>query len=34
VANDQQDVLRLLEDGDRALIAGDVDGLSGIFAED
>jgi hypothetical protein len=34
VANDQQDVLRLLEDGDRALIAGDVDGLSGIFADD
>lgn len=32
--NDEQQILRLFEDGDRALIAGDVRELSRIFADD
>ena len=32
--NDEQLILRLFEDGDRALIGGDVQELSRIFAED
>ena len=32
--NDEQLILRLFEDGDRALIAGDAAELSRIFAED
>jgi uncharacterized protein (TIGR02246 family) len=32
--NDSQELLRLFEDGDRALIAGDVEELSRIFADD
>lgn len=32
--NDEQQILRLFEDGDRALIAGDVAELSRIFADD
>jgi hypothetical protein len=32
--NDEQLILRLFEDGDRALIAGDVGELSRIFADD
>lgn len=32
--NDEQEILRLFEDGDRALIAGDVEELSRIFADD
>ncbi len=32
--NDEQEILRLFEDGDRALIAGDVEQLSRIFADD
>jgi hypothetical protein len=34
MANDEQLILRLFEDGDRALIAGDVAELSRIFADD
>jgi hypothetical protein len=32
--NDELEILRLFEDGDRALIAGDVAELSRIFADD
>jgi len=32
--NDEQQIVTLFEDGDRALIAGDVNALSRIFAED
>jgi len=32
--NDEQEILRMFEDGDRALIAGDVEELSRIFADD
>ncbi len=32
--NDEQEILQLFEDGDRALIAGDVGELSRIFADD
>src|SRR5712671_5316879 len=32
--NDEQQILKLFEDGDRALIAADVDELSRIFADD
>jgi len=32
--NDRQEILKLFEDGDRALIAGDVGELSRIFADD
>jgi uncharacterized protein (TIGR02246 family) len=32
--NDRQEILRLFEDGDRALIAGDAAELSRIFADD
>jgi uncharacterized protein (TIGR02246 family) len=32
--NDEQQILKLFEDGDRALIAGDVEELSRIFADD
>jgi uncharacterized protein (TIGR02246 family) len=32
--NDEQRILRLFEDGDRALVAGDVGELSRIFADD
>jgi Domain of unknown function (DUF4440) len=32
--NDEQQILKLFEDGDRALIAGDVAELSRIFADD
>jgi uncharacterized protein (TIGR02246 family) len=32
--NDEQEILRLFEDGDRALIAGDAEELSRIFADD
>lgn len=32
--NDEQQIVRLFEDGDRALIAGDVAELSRIFADD
>ena len=32
--NDEQEILKLFEDGDRALISGDVDELSRIFADD
>jgi Domain of unknown function (DUF4440) len=32
--NDEQEILRLFEDGDRALIAGDVGELSRIFSDD
>jgi uncharacterized protein (TIGR02246 family) len=32
--NNEQEILRLFEDGDRALIAGDVEELSRIFADD
>jgi len=32
--NDEQEILRLFEDGDRALIAGDEEELSRIFADD
>ena len=32
--NDEQEILRLFEDGDRALIAGNVEELSRIFADD
>lgn len=31
---DEQQILQLFEDGDRALIAADVDELSRIFADD
>jgi uncharacterized protein (TIGR02246 family) len=31
--NDEQEILRLFEDGDRALIAGDAEELSHIFAD-
>jgi uncharacterized protein (TIGR02246 family) len=34
MANDEQLILQLFEDGDRALIAGDVAELSRIFADD
>lgn len=34
MANDEQQILRLFEDGDRALVAGDVGELSRIFADD
>jgi hypothetical protein len=34
IATDEQLILRLFEDGDRALIAGDVGELSRIFAND
>jgi uncharacterized protein (TIGR02246 family) len=34
VANDEQQILALFEDGDRALIAADAAGLSRIFADD
>lgn len=34
VANDEQEILTLFEDGDRALIAADAAGLSRIFADD
>jgi hypothetical protein len=34
MGNDEQLILRLFEDGDRALIAGDVGELSRIFADD
>jgi hypothetical protein len=34
MGNDEQLILRLFEDGDRALIAGDVAELSRIFADD
>jgi uncharacterized protein (TIGR02246 family) len=34
MTNDEQLILRLFEDGDRALIAGDVGELSHIFADD
>lgn len=34
MANDEQPIVRLFEDGDRALIAGDVSELSRIFAHD
>jgi uncharacterized protein (TIGR02246 family) len=32
--NDEQKILRLFEDGDRALISGDIAELSRIFADD
>jgi len=32
--SDEQEILRLFEDGDRALIAGDAEELSRIFADD
>ena len=32
--NDEQQIVALFEDGDRALIAGDVNALSRIFADD
>jgi uncharacterized protein (TIGR02246 family) len=32
--NDEQEILKLFEDADRALIAGDVQELSRIFADD
>ena len=32
--NDEKEILRLFEDGDRALIAADVGELSRIFADD
>ena len=32
--NDEQEILRLFEDGDRALIAGDAAELSRIYADD
>jgi len=32
--NDEQEILKLFEDGDRALISGDVAELSRIFADD
>ena len=32
--NDEQQILQLFEDGDRALIAADIDELSRIFADD
>jgi uncharacterized protein (TIGR02246 family) len=34
VENDQEEIIKLFEDGDRALIAGDVSELSRIFADD
>jgi hypothetical protein len=34
VLDDEQEILQLFEDGDRALIAGDVAELSRIFADD
>ena len=34
MANDEQLIVRLFEDGDRALIAGDTGELSRIFADD
>jgi len=34
MVNDEQNITRLFEDGDRALMAGDVDELSRIFADD
>jgi uncharacterized protein (TIGR02246 family) len=34
VANDEQQILQLFEDGDRALMAADVAELSRIFADD
>ncbi len=34
MANDEQLIVRLFEDGDRALIAGDAGELSRIFADD
>ena len=34
MANDEQLIVRLVEDGDRALIAGDAGALSRIFADD
>jgi uncharacterized protein (TIGR02246 family) len=34
MTNDEQQILRLFQDGDRALIAGDVAELSRIFADD
>jgi uncharacterized protein (TIGR02246 family) len=34
MANDERPIVRLFEDGDRALIAGDVGELSRIFADD
>src|SRR5450631_1842823 len=34
MANDEQLILQLFEDGDRALMAGDVAELSRIFADD
>jgi len=34
MANDEQEILQLFEDGDRALIAGDVAELWRIFADD
>jgi hypothetical protein len=34
VKNDMQQIIRLFEDGDRALIAGDLAELSRIFADD
>ena len=34
MANEEQEILTLFEDGDRALIAADVAGLSRIFADD
>jgi uncharacterized protein (TIGR02246 family) len=34
MANDEQLILKLFEDGDRALIAGDIAELSRIFADD
>ncbi len=32
--SDEQEILRVFEDGDRALIAGDMEELSRIFADD
>ncbi len=34
IVNDEEQIVALFEDGDRALIAGDVNALSRIFAED
>jgi uncharacterized protein (TIGR02246 family) len=34
VRNDEQQILKLFEDGDRALIAADIAALSPIFADD
>ncbi len=34
VESDEQKIVRLFEDGDRALVAADLPGLSRIFADD